>query len=222
MRGRQKSVDALFLAETLASRLCHDLSGEVNALAGAVEEMRDSACPDRDAIELANDACEALVRRLRLARAAWGGLGGPMGMEEWRTIVDFMPRRGVTLALDGVSEAGFFAPAAARLTLNVLLLATESLPAGGVVEVSGKPERDLLVRIRGPRAAWPAGMAGMMADPAEAVDHLRRIDAMAAARTLQAALTALIAHATGQRISFLLGPHAEDAPPLFVALVPVP
>ena len=118
MKERQKSVDALFLAETLASRLCHDLSGEVNALAGAVEEMRDSACPNRDAIELANDACEALVRRLRLARAAWGGLGGPMGREEWRTIVDFMPRRGVTLALDGVSEVGFFAPAAARLTLN--------------------------------------------------------------------------------------------------------
>ena len=222
MRERQKSMDSLLLAETLASRLCHDLSGEVNALAGAVEELRDSATPDRDVIDLANDACEALVRRLRLARAAWGGLGGPMGMDEWRSLVDFMPRRGVTLELDGVSEAGFFAPAAARLTLNVLLLATESLPAGGVVEVSGQPERDLLVRIRGPRAAWPVGLAGMMADPAEAVDHLRRIDGIAAARTLQASLTVLIAHATGQRISFLLGPQPEDAPPLLVALVPVP
>ena len=88
-------------------------------------------------------------------------------------------------------------------------------------EVSGKPERDLLVRIRGPRAAWPAGMAGMMADPAEAIDHLRRIDGMAAAKTLQASLIALIAHATGHRISFLLGPQTEDAPPLLVALAPV-
>ena len=221
MSGRQTSVDSLFLTETLASRLCHDLSGEVNAIAGAVEELRDSASPDRDAIELANDACEALVRRLRLARAAWGGLGGPMAMDEWRALVDFMPRRGVTLALDGISGAGFFAPAAARLTLNVLLLATESLPAGGVVEVIGQPERDLLVRIRGPRAAWPAGLAGMLADPAEAIDQLRRSDGVAAARSLQASLTALIAHASGQRISLLLGAQTEDAPPLLVALIPL-
>ena len=221
MSGRQSSVDSFFLAETLASRLCHDLSGEVHALAGAIEEMRDSAASDREAIELADDACEALIRRLRLARAAWGALGGPMAMDEWRALVDFMPRRGVTLALDGVSGAEFFAPAAARLTLNVLLLATESLPAGGVVEVSGQPDRDLVVRIRGPRAAWPAGLAGMLADPAEAIDQLRRSDGVAAARLLQASLTALIAHASGQRISLLLGAQTEDAPPLLVALVPV-
>lgn len=105
MSGRQSSVDSFFLAETLASRLCHDLSGEVHALAGAIEEMRDSAASDREAIELADDACEALIRRLRLARAAWGALGGPMAMDEWRALVDFMPRRGVTLALDDAIRA---------------------------------------------------------------------------------------------------------------------
>lgn len=218
MRGRQESVDALLLAETLATRLCHDLSGQVNALAGAVEELRDSPTADRDVIDLASDASDALNRRLRLARAAWGRLGGPMGMEEWRSLVDFMPRRGVTLALDGLSSAGAFAPAAARLTLNVLLLATESLPAGGVVAVSGQPDQEMLVRIHGPRAAWPAGLAGMMADPAEVTEYLRRTDTVAAARTLQAPLTALIAHASGQRIGFLLGPQIEDAPPLLISL----
>lgn len=220
MQGQKDSADALFLAETLATRLCHDLSGQVNALVGAVEVMRDEPSPDPEAIDLANDAGESLVRRLRLARAAWGRGGGPMGMDEWRSLVDFMPRRGVRIDLDGVRPSGSFGPAAARLTLNVLLMATECLPGGGVVEVTGQPEQDLLVRIRGPRAAWPTGLAGMIADPATAVDTLRGADAVVAARTLQAPLTALIAHATGQRISLLLAPRAEDAPPLLVGLSP--
>lgn len=217
MSVRQDSKDILFLAETLATRLCHDLSGQVNAIAGAAEELRDSPAPDRDAIDLANDAAEALVARLRLARAAWGRLGGPMGVDEWRALVTIMPRRGVTLDLDGIPGDGFFAPAAARLALNVLLLATEALPAGGVVEVAGHPDQDILVRIHGPRAAWPTGLAGMIADPAAAIDVLRRADGVAAARTMQAPLTVLIAHASGQRISLLMGAQTEAAPPLLVA-----
>lgn len=215
---RQDSVSALFLAEILAMRLCHDLSGQMNALAGAIEELRDTEVADRDTIELASDASESLVRRLRLARAAWGRSDSPMAVDEWRALVEVMPRRGVELDLDGINQAGIFAPAAARLTLNVLLLAAEALPAGGVIQVAGEPDQDILVRIHGPRAAWPAGLAAMMADPAEAIDHLGRTEGVAAARMLQAALTALIAHASGQRLSFLLGPAAETAPPLLVAL----
>ena len=215
---RQDSVSTLFLAEVLAMRLCHDLSGQMNALAGAIEELRDTEAPDRDTIELASDASASLVHRLRLARAAWGRSDSPMAVDEWRELVEVMPRRGVALDLDGVNENGIFAPAAARLALNVMLLATESLPAGGTVRVAGEPDQDLLVRIQGPRAAWPAGFAAMMADPAEAIDHLGRNEGVTAARMLQASLTALIAHATGQRLSFLLGPAADSAPPLLVAL----
>lgn len=217
MNVQQDSRDLLFLAETLATRLCHDLSGQVNAIAGAAEELRDTSPPDRDAIDLANDAAEALVSRLRLARAAWGRLGGPMGVDEWRALAAIMPRRGVKLDLDGVAGDGFFAPAAARLGLNVLLLATEALPAGGVVEVAGQPDQDIVVRIHGPRAAWPTGLAGMIADPAAAIEVLRRADGVAAARTMQAPLTVLMAHTSGQRISLLMGPQAEAAPPLLVA-----
>jgi len=214
-------MDALFLAETLAARLCHDLSGQVNALVGAVEIMRDEPGPDTDVIGLANDAGEALVRRLRLARAAWGRGGGAMGMDEWRALVEGMPRRGVRIDLDGVSTTGFFAPAAARLTLNVMLLATESFPAGGVVQVAGQPELDFVVRIHGPHASWPPGFAGMIANPSAALEWLRDPDLMVAARTLQAALTALIAHAADLRISLLMGAQTEDAPPLLVGLTPV-
>ncbi|MCC6718406.1 MAG: hypothetical protein IT555_11030 [Acetobacteraceae bacterium] len=220
MTGLNNSVDALFLAEVLATRMCHDLAGQVNALVGAVEVMRDEPAPDPEAISLASDASDSLVRHLRLARVAWGRGGMAMGVEEWRGLVDFMPRRGVRIDLSGLPQAGSFAPAAARLSLNVLLMASECLPGGGVIEVAGQPDHDLLVRIRGPRAAWPAGLSGMLADPALAVCSLREADAMSAARALQAPLTALIAHATGQRISLLFGPRDEEAPPLLVGLAP--
>lgn len=214
-------MDALVLAETLAARLCHDLSGELSALTGAMELLREEAAADPEALELASDAGLALTRRLRLARAAWGRTGGPMAIDEWRCLAEGLARRGVELHLDGVSGRSSFAAEAARLTLNVLLLAVEALPAGGVVEATGEAHRDIIVRIQGPRAAWPEGLATMLAEPEAAMARLRSRDAGQAARTLQAPLTALIAHATGQRVSLLFGARPEIAPPLLLNLLPL-
>ncbi len=221
MRRQQDAVDALLLAEILATRLCHDLSGQVNALAGALEELQGGAELDREAVDLANEASLALMRRLRLARAAWGRGGGPMTVLECRSLVRGIARRGIRMDLDGLDSNASFAPSAARLTLNVLMLAVESLPGGGLVEVHGQPELDLVVRITGPRAAWPIGLAGMFADPAAALEQLRLADTVAAARAMQAPLTALIAHTTGHRVSMLLGPLPEPAPPLLIGLAPL-
>lgn len=221
MSRNQDVVDALVLAEILTTRLCHDLAGHVSALTSAVEVLRDDPIPDPEALDLANDAGIALVNRLRLARSAWGRVGGPMAVDELRALAEALPHRGVRMALDGVDDSGSFAPAAARLTLNVLLLAAEALPLGGIVEACGQPQQDLVVRIRGPQAAWPAGFASMLTDPAAAVGSLRQTDVVAATRSLQASFTALIAHATGQRVSLLLGPRPEAAPPLLINLAPL-
>ena len=35
---------------------------------------------------------------------------------------------------------------------------------GGIIEAAGQPDQDIVVRIRGPRAAWPGGLAAMLAD----------------------------------------------------------
>jgi histidine phosphotransferase ChpT len=218
MSRHHDPMDGLLLAETLAVRLCHDLSGQVNALTGCMEILREEADPE--ALALAGDAADMLARRLRLARAAWGRTGGPMSVAEWRQLAEALARRNVVFALDEVDPTEHFAPAAARLTLNLLILAAESLPAGGVIEVAGQPGQDLMVRISGPRAAWPAGLAGMLADPDLAWESLRQADPTMASRALQAPLTALIAHAEGLRISMLMGPQAEAAPPLLVTLAP--
>lgn len=215
VRRHIEPLDALLLAETLANRLCHDLSGQVNALTAATEVLREDANPDPEVLDLACDAGAALARRLRLVRVAWGPPAAALPVEEWKGLAEGVARRGVKLDLGGV-EDGAFAPAAARLSLNVLLLAAEALPGGGVIEAAGQPDRDLLVRLHGPRPGWPRGLAAMLADPDAAFAWLREASQDGAARSLQAPLTALISHTTEQRISLLLGAQSEPAPPLLV------
>ena len=72
--------------------------------------------------------------------------------------------------------------------LNLLLLAAESLPGGGIVALSGSPAHSILVTISGPRAAWPAGLAIWLNDEAAAWQAM-----LADPRRLQAPLTALLA-----------------------------
>ncbi len=218
MHAQNDADDTLLLAEMLAIRLCHDLSGPLNALVGAVELLHEEPAVAEEAAGLASEAGDAMVRKLRLARAAWGGGGGGLEVEEVRCMLDGVFGRNLRLDLGGLARTVPFSPPAARLVLNVLLMAAESLPAGGVVAVSGSPGHDIVVRIQGPRAAWPAGLAGMLADPANARQRLRACEGVEAARALQAPLTALIVHASRMRMTFLLGPRVEEAPPLLVAL----
>lgn len=221
MQAWNDSNDMLLLAEALATRLCHDLSGNLNAVIGAVEMMRHDPDLADEALDVAGDAATALVRRVQMVRAAWGPDGGAVGVDELHMLMDGMFGRRIRVDLSGLAGSASFAPSAARLTLNVILLAAESLPAGGVVEVVGDPARDLMVIINGPRAAWPSGFAQMLTDPARARNGLRTADGLAAARSVQGPLTALIAHAAGLRLALLLAPATEAAPPLLVTLTPL-
>ena len=117
--------------------------------------------------------------------------------------------------LSELDHAGVFQPAAARLLLNLVLLGSEALPAGGTVVLSGSPLHDVLIEIGGPRAAWPAGFASALADEQAAWDALERPLAM------QSSLTALLARSFPYRLSFLMSgaPH-ETAPPLLLTLAP--
>ena len=101
-----------------------------------------------------------------------------------------------------------------RLVLNLLLLAADLLPQGGVLRLDGGAG-DLIARLHGPQAAWPAGLIGMLADAATAWQALGN------PRTLQAPLTALLARHHGLRLRSWppkLAPRrpirAAGAPPL--------
>jgi len=199
--------DRVRLAELVCARLCHDLSGLLASLTGTLDLLAENVETD-DTMTVALDAAVDLTRRLRLLRAAWAGMARPLTLSDLTSLAEGAEGRHIHLDVSRLAPDTIFAPAMGRLVLNLLLLAADSLPRGGTLHLDGD-EDDLVVRLDGPQAAWPAGLTGML------VDEDAAWDALGEARGLQAPLTALLAHADGLVLSVLLvggGPAA--APPL--------
>lgn len=205
---------SLQLAELLCSRLCHDLSGLLGSLIGVLEIAREEQA-ESETLAVAEETAVELTQRLKLLRAAWGQDSEPLDLLQLQTFADSLSAsRRLRLDLVGMQPEAVFSPAAGRLILNVLLLAAESLPGGGIVALSGSPASNLLVTIAGPRAAWPPGFGACLTDEAAAWA------AAISARHLQAPLTALIARQHGIRLSMLMPAGAgNDAalPPLLLS-----
>lgn len=201
----------LRLAELLATRLVHDLSGPTSGLCAALGEAR----ADAEALALAEEAAVTLRRRLALYRAAWGAPAALSG-SGLRAMAEGLPNaHRLRLDLAGPIEGAVLPPEAARLLLNLLLLAAESLPRGGAVTLEGDPAQDLVLGIEGPRAGWPEGFSAMLTDADAAWTALPSVPR---GPRLQAALTALLAHRARARLRLLLGAAAEAAPPLLIEL----
>jgi histidine phosphotransferase ChpT len=207
-------IGTLHLAELLCSRLCHDLSGLLGSLVGVLEIAREEQA-ESETLAVAEDTAVELTQRLKLLRAAWGQDCEPVNVAQLQTFADglFASRR-VRLDLFGMEPDAEFTPGAGRLLLNILLLAAESLPGGGIVALSGTPASSVVVTIAGPRAAWPPGLGTCLSD--ETAGWAAGITA----RHLQAPLTALIAREHGIRLSMLMSAASgSDAslPPLLLS-----
>lgn len=199
--------DCMRIAELTCARLCHDLSGLLGTVAGALELATDGIDDLSEELALATDAAKELTLRLRLYRAAWSAGTEALSLSELLALAEGLPKaRSVTIETDALAPDLVMSPATGRLVLNLLLLAGDSLPRGGRVLLAGSAG-DLFIRILGPNAAWPAGFAACIADADVAISSLTT------ARAVQMPLAALIAHAHGPHLSMLIGPAAAGAPP---------
>lgn len=223
--SQSEAIDALAPAYLLAARFCHDISGLAGTLAGAI----DAACADAsranalgaagaagEALELAGTAADLLLARIRLLRAAWAGPPEPLPAADLAALATGLPER-VRLDLASLPPRAVLRPDMGRVALNVLLLAAQALPKGGTItlaQASQSQDQDgpdiWMIRPQGPQAAWPAGLAGLLADPAAAQAALRA----ASPREMQAPLTVLVASAAGIRLSFAMAGRLEAAAPL--------
>jgi histidine phosphotransferase ChpT len=189
----------LHLAELLCARLCHDLSGPFGALLGVLEIARDEQ-PGSETLVVAEQTAAELTQKLKLLRAAWGQDAEELDLARLHGLAGGLSSsRPVRVDLTGMLPSVRFPPPAARVVLNLLLLAAESLPRGGVVALTGSPAGGILATISGPRAAWPAGLAGWLADPTAALAAL-----LTTPRGMQAPLTALLVRDQGFRLSMLM------------------
>jgi hypothetical protein len=204
------------LAELVCTRFSHDLSGLLGSLNGLLELVAEGQHDVPPEISLAAETAAEMMVRLRLLRAAWGGILDPMDIS---TLEKEMQRAAgnheLQLDLEAVSGTHVFPRGMARVVLNVVLLACEATPRGGVLTLAGDPSDGLVVQIAGPGAAWPPGFAMFIVDEALAWAALDD------PRDLQTPLTALIAQAVGVRLSLMIptGSSADFAipPPLLIA-----
>ena len=221
--SQSEAIEALAPAYLLAARFCHDISGLAGTLAGAI----DAACADAsranalgtagatgEALDLAGTAADLLLARIRLLRAAWAGPPEPLPAADLAALATGLPER-VRLDLTGLPPRAVLGPGTGRVALNALLLAAQALPKGGTITLAQAPQTQdgpdiWMIRPQGPQAAWPAGLAGLLADPAAARAALRA----ASPREMQAPLTVLAAAAAGIRLSFAMAGRLEAAAPL--------
>ncbi|MBT7942230.1 MAG: hypothetical protein HN719_02625 [Alphaproteobacteria bacterium] len=133
----------LKIAQLLSSRLCHDLVGPIGAVNTGLELMEEDSDDDGAALGLmARSAAEA-TRRLAFYRNAFGmgagGGGGKGALDEARILADgFLETTKVTLDWPELipDALGPVPPGGVKVVLNMILIASESLPRGGVVGLS--------------------------------------------------------------------------------------
>ena len=190
--------DALELAALLCSRVCHDLISPVGAIVNGLEVLDDDPKPeDREfALDLIRKSAKTASARLQFCRLAFGAagsagaqidLGDAQNMarghfEDDKTkIVWNLPR--ILLAKNRV-----------KLLLNMMVIAQQTIPRGGVLTVDAVGEGDMIgfrVAANGLNARLPQNIAEMLAS-----GHTNAVDAHA----VQPYYTRLLALACGLKV----------------------
>ena len=192
--------ETLRLVEVMCARLCHDLGGLIGTVGNAIDMVAEDANRDDEVLAFASSAARMLSQRLRLLRAAWGPETDPVALAALvRLAAPPLGARRIGLDVRVIGPDCVFPAPVARVLLNLMVLACDCLPKGGTIVLMGEPS-DLLIRIDGPDAAWPAGFAACMGDEAAA------LEALADAHSAQMPLTALLAISRKLRLSAVVGP----------------
>ena len=145
------SADPIQFAALLCSRLCHDLLSPVGALNNGLELLADETDPDmRDrCMELLNDSARTSANKLkffRLAFGAAGGFGDEVPAHEIRSAIEGMFAANSRLTIGWLVAEERLDKRAAKVLLNLSLIAGEGMVRGGQLDI-GAERRDGLVEI---------------------------------------------------------------------------
>ena len=194
----------LKLAELLCTRLCHDLTGPIGALANGAEFLSDEGFDlQGQAIELINSSASQAVSRLQYYRKAYGRINedGEADLSEQKKITeDFFAGSKIILdwpdthtAASGVSVSYKMG----RLLLNMIIVISASLLRGGTLSVrisSGEGGKKIHLMATGVSIKWDK-------DIEEALSGKLNHDELEP-KTVQAELTRCLAHELLAKLSW--------------------
>jgi histidine phosphotransferase ChpT len=193
-------LQGLDLAALLCSRVCHDLISPVGAIMNGLEVMEDDKDEETSkfAMDLIKKSAHTASAKLQFCRLAFGAAGSAGAQ------IDTGDAEKVTRGLmeDEKTKLGWNLPRVllaknrVKLLLNMLLLAAQAIPRGGVLTVNPVGEGDAVgfrVSAAGPNAKVSPAVPPLLAG--EPVDHT--VDAHA----IQPFYTGLLAKECGLSIA---------------------
>ena len=217
------TTSAVDFASLLCSRLCHDLLSPVGALNNGLELLADETDPAMRArcMELLAESARTSAAKLkffRLAFGAAGGFGDTVDAHEARSALEGLLAGNKRLELGWLVEEDVLPKPAAKVLLNLGMIAGDALIRGGRLDVGaeqgdstgpGRGSLEVVLRAQGPR---------LVLDPALR-DALTGGEAAAevTARTAAAHLVHALVTAAGGRVQVDAG---EEGVLLFGATFP--
>ena len=164
------TLDALDLAALLCSRVCHDLISPAGAIVNGLEVLEEAKDDETRsfAMELIKKSARTASARLQFCRIAFGAAGSAgaqidLGDAE-NVARGFIEDEKVKLAWN--LPRALMPKNRVKLLLNMLLVATASIPRGGVVAIDGNgAEEDMALKIvaRGLNARIPQAVPALLA-----------------------------------------------------------
>lgn len=201
---RSAEPDALDLAALISSRLCHDVISPVGAIVNGLEVLEEEDDPQMRefAIDLVKKSARQASARLQFARLAFGAAGSA------GAAIDVADAENVArgFVADSKVELAWSAPRVllpknqVKLLLNLLTIATTTIPRGGKVDVTvtGSGEDTLFVlACEGTNARVPAHVVELIAGQAPE----DRVDA----HVIQPYYAGLVARAAGMIVTLTPG-----------------
>ena len=148
MTKSRKNLLATDLASLISSRICHDLISPIGALNTAIEVLDDTESKEmhEDAlklIKLAASEASAKLSYLRIALGTNSTSKGVMNLDKLKLITENMFNTEKFSFNWDVSEIKL-EKSIARILLNILILAIQSIPRGGKVTIKIEEKSDKL------------------------------------------------------------------------------
>lgn len=166
-------IEPLDLAALIASRVCHDIISPVGAIVNGLEVLEEEK--DESMREFAQDLVQKSARQAsaklqfsRLAFGASGGAGTELDMVDAGRVAAALLER-EKAELDWQVSAAMLPKSQAKLLLNLLLIALNSVARGGTIKVTAeRADGETVMRVvaEGDRARLPAGVKEVIAEGA--------------------------------------------------------